>query len=596
MEKKIVCHKCRSILVPGSRICPQCGETITEADYVADDTILLNPIYLRPGTVLHMKYRINGVIGQGGFGITYDGTDIKLDMHVAIKEYFPNPMASRQVTVSADVTCSSHTQSLYEQGMNNFLKEARNMAKYAGEDNFVAVHDYFAENNTAYIIMEFVEGENLKQYLQKHGRLTMEQSMPIIMPVMNALEKIHSRGMIHRDVSPSNIMILPDGRVRLLDFGAARDVSLETQNMTTMSAVFKYGYSPIEQLTQGMHQGPYTDIYALCATLYEMLTGSIPPSPFSRLYEGGRLVPPSQLGVRLNAVQEETILRGLAVNGAERIQTIAELRNGLIWNGAMGTPAPMQPGNGGNNILKIVLGAAIAVLVLGIGAITVNQLTAKKPTAATVPAEYVASEQSEVSEEQQEEPEGSVESDAPETEQPAADQENSQPSNVEAESIGTIENRTEEEPAYDFPEGTLYYNGHHYYIYDDVRTSWTDASRKCNDRGGYLAVINDSEENEELFQYMISMGYEQAFFGMTDSIDEGDWIYISGDSSDFTDWGQNSKGVEEPNNADYGENYAQLDVNMLEGHWNDARFGKKTYTPEGSAYQDLYTYICEWNF
>ena len=595
MEKKIVCHKCRSILAPGSRICPQCGETITEADYVEDDTILLNPIYLLPGTVLHMKYRINGVIGQGGFGITYDGTDIKLDMHVAIKEYFPNPMASRQVTVSADVTCSSHTQSLYEQGLNNFLKEARNMAKYAGEDNFVAVHDYFAENNTAYIIMEFVEGENLKQYLQKHGRLTMEQSMPIIMPVMNALEKIHSRGMIHRDVSPSNIMILPDGRVRLLDFGAARDVSLETQNMTTMSAVFKHGYSPIEQLTQGMHQGPYTDIYALCATLYEMLTGSVPPSPFTRLYEGGRLIPPTQMGVRLNAVQEETILRGLAVNGAERIQTIAELRNGLIWNGAMGTPAPMQPENGSSNTLKIVLGAAIAVLALGIGAITVNQLTAKKPTPA--PAEYVASEQSEASEEQQAEPEEPVESDVQETEQQqTVEQENSQPSNVEAESIGTIENRTEEEPAYDFPEGTLYYNGHHYYIYDDVRSSWTDASRKCNERGGYLAVINGPEENEELFQYMVDMGYDQAFFGMTDSIDEGDWIYISGDSSSYTDWGQNSEGVAEPNNAEDNENYAQLDVNMFEGHWNDARFGKKTYTPDGAAYQDLYAYICEWDF
>ena len=117
--------------------------------------------------------------------------------------------------------------------------------------------------------------------------------MPIIMPVMNALEKIHFRGMIHRDVSPSSIMILPDGRVRLLDFGAARDVSLEAQNMTTMSAVFKYGYSPIEQLTQGMRQGPYTDIFALCATLYEMLTGSVPPSPFTRQYEGARLIPPS---------------------------------------------------------------------------------------------------------------------------------------------------------------------------------------------------------------------------------------------------------------------------------------------------------------
>ena len=227
-----------------------------------------NTFYLEPGTVLHAQYRINGVIGQGGFGITYDGTDLKLNMHVAIKEYFPNPMANRQITVSMEVSCNANTKGLYEKGMKNFLEEARNMAKYAGEENFVAVHDYFAENNTAYIIMEFVEGQNLKQYLRRNGRLPMDTVMAIAMPVMNALEKIHDRGMIHRDISPSNIMILPDGRVRLLDFGAAKEVSLETINMTTMSAVYKYGYYPIEQLTQVMTQGSYKDIYALCSTMY----------------------------------------------------------------------------------------------------------------------------------------------------------------------------------------------------------------------------------------------------------------------------------------------------------------------------------------
>ena len=172
-----------------------------------ENTVNDDTIYLRPGTVLHAQYRINDVIGQGGFGITYDGTDLKLNMHVAIKEYFPNPLANRQATGTLDVTCSQNTRGLYEQGMKNFLEEARNMARFAGEENFVAVHDYFAENQTAYIVMEFVEGQNLKQYMEQHGRLTMEQTMPIIVPVMNALEKIHANNMIHRDVSPSNIMI-----------------------------------------------------------------------------------------------------------------------------------------------------------------------------------------------------------------------------------------------------------------------------------------------------------------------------------------------------------------------------------------------------
>ena len=282
--------------------------------------------FLLPGTVLHMKYRINSVIGQGGFGITYDGTDLKLDMHVAIKEYFPHSMADRENTVSLDVTCTSGTRDLYEKGMKNFLTEAKNMARYAGEENFVAVHDYFAENNTAYIVMEFIEGQNLKQYLKNYGRLTMNQAMPIIMPVMNTLEKIHEQHMIHRDISPSNIMILPDGRVRLLDFGAAKEISMETVDMSAMSAVFKRGYSPIEQLTYGMKQGPYTDIYALCATIYEMLTLCTPPSPLQRAHEGEVLIPPSQLGAKISPVQEAALLKGLEINGADRIQSIWELR------------------------------------------------------------------------------------------------------------------------------------------------------------------------------------------------------------------------------------------------------------------------------
>ena len=142
-----------------------------------------NASYLQPGTVLANKYRINHVIGQGGFGITYDGTDLKLNMHIAIKEYFPTLMASRQTSNSTCVICTSGSVGLYEHGLKNFIDEARNMAKFAGEENFVAVHDYFTENNTAYIVMEFVEGVNLKQYLQQKGRLSMAETIAIIKPV-----------------------------------------------------------------------------------------------------------------------------------------------------------------------------------------------------------------------------------------------------------------------------------------------------------------------------------------------------------------------------------------------------------------------------
>lgn len=601
MNKKIVCHNCNTILSPGSAYCPQCGTKITTSDYVSEETVCLNPIYLAPGTILHMHYKINSVIGQGGFGITYDGTDLKLDMHVAIKEYFPNPMASRQASVSNDVTCSAHTVNLYEQGMNNFLKEARNMAKFAGESDFVSVHDYFAENNTAYIIMEFVEGQNLKQYMQKHGRLTLSDAMPIIMPVMNALEKIHAKNMIHRDVSPSNIMILPDGRIRLLDFGAAKDISLETQNMTTMSAVYKMGYSPIEQLTRDMKQGPYSDIYALCATIYEMLTGSTPPSPLNRLSGSTELIPPSRLGVSITASQEEALQRGLAVNPSERIQTIAELRNALCGiHDRRRSQAQKydEVSYDRSGILKAgLIGLASLLSLVLVGMVFFNvfskpvnhgpaQKKDESEDMAVTPEETV--QESSVREESTEVQEETVDNiEEEKTEEPAADEEVKTDEQIEAEE----EEATQQ---LDLPDGALSYGGHHYYIYNDA-SNWENAMERCKERGGYLAVINDSDENERLFEYMVSMGYDTAYFGLTDPTGDWDWQYIYGDNSDFRDWGVNSKGEEEPNNADGDEIHVELDTHMLNGHWNDARFGKQVYTPEGQNYKDRYTYLCEWD-
>ncbi|MDO5133052.1 MAG: protein kinase [Eubacteriales bacterium] len=148
----------------------------------------------------------------------------------------------------------------------------------------------------------------------------------------------------------------------------------------------------------------------------------------------------------------------------------------------------------------------------------------------------------------------------------------------------------------EFPSGAKEYNNHHYYIYKDVRTSWEDALDRCIERGGYLAVINDSKENEELYQYMLDMGYEEVFFGLTYNTANDEWYYLYGDTSTFLDWGVNSKGEQEPNKDGDGENYAQLDVNMSSGHWNDCKFGKQVYTPTGKAYKDIYTYICEWDY
>ena len=590
MDRIIVCHNCKSILSPGSSFCPQCGARISQADYVAQNSAPVNSVYLTPGTILHRQYRINGVIGQGGFGITYDGTDLKLDMHIAVKEYFPNSLAGRKVTVSQDVYCNENTVRLYEQGMNNFLREAKNMAKYAGEENFIAVHDYFAENNTAYIIMEYVEGINLKQYMQQHGRFTMEEVMPVMIPVMNALEKIHDRKMIHRDVSPSNIMIMRDGRVKLLDFGAARDLSMEMQNMTTMSAVYKYGYSPIEQQTRDMEQGAYSDIYALCATIYEMLTGETPPSPFMRLQQKkDPLAPPSQRGAKIHPVQERALIRGLAVYGRDRIQTIAELRDDLCmstYSDQMQNGAAPESRSALDRSLPIILTALITGLVCIFGLLFYNWFSggrkseASQQTAAAQVQEASGAEEQGTAGETPATPQD-PEKDAQETEIPGGS------SGVDAGPVagaGGWSGSAGDSLGMKIPSDAIVIGDHSYYLYDNSCSDWDEVLDFCHSKGGYPVVINNSNENELLYRYMLDMGREATLIGFTDHETEGRWKWADEKISTFTDWGENDEGEKEPNASTDDEDYAQLDIHMLNGHWNDCAFG-----------WDTTSFICEWD-
>ena len=184
----------------------------------------------------------------------------------------------------------------------------------------------------------------------------------------------------------------------------------------------------------------------------------------------------------------------------------------------------------------------------------------------------------------------------------AAKQEAAQQTESSQQEVKKEEESAKQEPAEEeeetqvlIPDKALSYKGHHYFVYNDVKTNWNDAAENCKERGGYMAVINDSAENEKVYKYMVSMGYEQAFFGLIYNTATDDWGYLYGDKSDFRDWGVNSAGVQEPNDDGGKENHTQFDVNMSDGHWNDAKFGARVYTPEGVSYKNRYTYICEWD-
>jgi len=240
------------------------------------------------GKVLKEQYLIGRVLGQGGFGITYLGWDLYLDIPVAIKEYFPDRAVMREAAVSSAVV--SYTGTVGERFRSNkerFMREAKMLAKFSDVAEIVQVKNFFLENNTAYIVMEYVDGITLKQYVAaKGGKLTVAETLSLMEPVIDALGQVHKTGLVHRDISPDNIMMLSNGKMKLLDFGAVRDVGdADAERPLTRSteAILKQGYAPIEQYQNRGSLGPWTDVYALCATMYFCLTGEVPPDAPERL-------------------------------------------------------------------------------------------------------------------------------------------------------------------------------------------------------------------------------------------------------------------------------------------------------------------------
>lgn len=307
------CMKCMMPISDGDT-CPHCGH---QGDPVAA------PHRLTPGTILNNRYMVGLAIGQGGFGITYMGRDLRLDMRVAVKEYYPNGYTNRNSAVTSALTIADKEQAEFiEAGKKKFLAEARSLAQFHEEPGIVEVRDYFEENETAYIVMEYLDGQDLRKTLRNH-LFTADEIFDLMKPVMNALEKVHEVGVIHRDISPDNIMLLKNGRVKLMDFGAARVLDLSDQN--SVSVVLKAGYAPEEQYRPKGKQGPWTDIYALCATMYKCITGITPDDALERFHKD-ELQWPSELGIEITVLQEDILKKGMAVKSEDRYQNIGEMK------------------------------------------------------------------------------------------------------------------------------------------------------------------------------------------------------------------------------------------------------------------------------
>lgn len=277
---------------------------------------------LRKGTRLIGRYTIEKVLGQGGFGITYLGIDELHEKKVAIKEFFPQGIVTRNIEYEDAVTVTFvGEKDNYNKGKEKFLKEARIMARFSKDEGIVKAQDFFEINNTAYIVMEYLEGITLKQYLRENERIEPEELLELFVPLIESLDEIHSQGLIHRDISPDNIMVLLGGKIKLMDFGAARDYTDFGEK--SLSLILKPGYAPPEQYQTHGVQGTWTDIYALCATMYKCLTGENPPDAIERVMDDN-LKEISEFGIPVSKQMEETIIKGMSISARNRYQNIEE--------------------------------------------------------------------------------------------------------------------------------------------------------------------------------------------------------------------------------------------------------------------------------
>lgn len=322
---KVRCMNCMKEYEEGPAKCPRCG-------YVRG-TRPREIYHLYPEMELADRYIIGTVVGFGGFGVLYRAWDRKLEHMVAIKEYYPAGMVTRIPGQKEVILYTGKKNDEYKNGLTRFLDEARNTARFSSNPNIVNVFDFFEENGTAYMVMEFLEGVSLKEYiLRAGGRLPWQQAVEIGLRIIDALKDVHGAKILHRDLSPDNVFMCDDGKIKLLDFGAARFTGLDDEKTRTI--VLKMGFAPPEQYRSKSQQGPCTDIYALGATLYRAITGLTPDESVNRQdsinhNEGDTLKPMSQFVEGIPQYLDNAVLRAMALEPTLRFQNVQQMADAL---------------------------------------------------------------------------------------------------------------------------------------------------------------------------------------------------------------------------------------------------------------------------
>lgn len=352
MDDQNRCMRCMGQKDSQQETCPACG--FSEKDFVPEKH------HLQPHTILKGQYLVGCALGEGGFGITYIGWDMFLHIPVAIKEYFPSGVVIRDQGQHTVSVFAGKDEESFLQGRSSFFREAQKVAKFDNNVGVVSVKNCFLENGTAYIIMEYISGINLGAYAELHGgKLTFTETLKLLRTPILTLEELHRASTWHRDISPENLMLTKDGKVKLIDFGSAMESDREKKTRVLM---IRAGYSPVEMYSSTGEDGPYSDVYSMAATIYKLITGVTPPPATDRL-DNDPLVPPSALGVKdISHAQEAALLKGMAVQVKSRYQTMEEFFDGLYGKNAP-APAPSQH----QKRLLIGIAALLVLIMVGVG-------------------------------------------------------------------------------------------------------------------------------------------------------------------------------------------------------------------------------------
>ena len=309
-----LCPGCMGLWEDTGKPCPHCGFSWETAPAGGREL----PIF----TILAGRYLLGRRIGIGGFGITYLAMNLTEERVTAIKEFFPASLASRE---SLEVAALPGEEGRYfREALRSFRREAELLSRFVDVPGIVRYRDYVTENGTAYLVMDYIEGTNLRRYMRETGKtFSQDEALELMKPILLAVEAMHGKGVLHRDISPENLILKPDGTLTLIDFGAAREFSLDEEENLTV--ILKHGYAPEEQYHSGSRQGPWTDLYACCAVLYQMVSGIQPQDAAARAQKDNLLTLDEIEGVQVTERFARVVEKGMTIHATERYASIQAL-------------------------------------------------------------------------------------------------------------------------------------------------------------------------------------------------------------------------------------------------------------------------------